>query len=104
MAAAQLHSKDMALHDFFGHTGSNGSSLRDRMRAQGYSFSRAAENIAAGYPTPAGVMDGWMKSPGHSANILNCNLREIGVGYYYLANDTGNVNFHHYWTQVFGTP
>jgi uncharacterized protein YkwD len=104
MAAAQLHSEDMALRDFFSHTGSNGSLPWDRIRAQGYTFSRAAENIAAGYPTPAGVMDGWMSSPGHRANILNCNLREIGVGHYFLANDTGSVNYRHYWTQDFGTP
>ncbi|MCS6909199.1 MAG: CAP domain-containing protein [Anaerolineales bacterium] len=104
MAAAQLHSEDMALHDFLSHTGSNGSSPWDRMRAQGYNFSHAAENIAAGYPTPASVMDGWMNSPGHRTNILNCDLREIGVGYYFLANDTGNVNYQHYWTQDFGTP
>lgn len=104
MAAAQLHSEDMALRDFFSHTGSNGSSPWERMRAQGYTFSRAAENIAAGYSTPASVVEGWMSSSGHRANILNCNLREIGVGYYHLANDTGSVNYRHYWTQDFGTP
>lgn len=104
MAAAQLHSEDMALRDFFSHTSSNGSSPWDRMRAQGYTFSHAAENIAAGYPTPASVVEGWMNSSGHRANILNCNLREVGVGYYFLANDTGSVNYRHYWTQDFGTP
>jgi len=103
-AAAQLHSEDMALRDFFSHTGSNGSSPWARMAAQGYTFSRAAENIAAGYSTPASVVAGWMNSSGHRANILNCDLREIGVGYYFLANDTGNVNYRHYWTQDFGTP
>jgi uncharacterized protein YkwD len=45
-----------------------------------------------------------MNSQGHRDNILNCALREIGVGYYYLANDTGEVNYGHYWTQVFATP
>ena len=47
---------------------------------------------------------GWMNSAGHRANILNCNLEETGVGYIYLQYDTGGVNYHHYWTQVFATP
>src|SRR4028118_2372279 len=44
-----------------------------------------------------------MSSSGHRANILNPNLKEIGISYYFLANDTGSVNFNHYWTQVFAT-
>ena len=102
--AAQGHSNDMALNDFFSHTGSDGSSPWERMNNAGYQFSYAAENIAAGYPTPQAVVNGWMDSPGHRANILNCILEDTGVGYYYLANDTGTTNYHHYWTQVFGTP
>ncbi len=101
--AAQGHSNDMALNDFFSHTGSNGSSPWDRMRNAGYYYSRAAENVAAGYSSPESVVVGWMNSAGHRANILNCDLKDIGVGYYYLGNDTGNVNYRHYWTQVFGT-
>lgn len=45
-----------------------------------------------------------MNSPGHRTNILNPEYQEIGVGYYFLANDTGSVNYKHYWTQVFATP
>ncbi len=103
-AAAQGHSEDMALNDFFSHTGSDGSSPWDRIVAQGYNFSTAGENIAAGYTSPQDVMDGWMNSPGHRANILNCDFTDIGVGYYYLGNDTGNVNYHYYWTQDFAAP
>lgn len=103
-AAAQGHSEDMALNDFFSHTGSNGSSPWDRIVAQGYNFSWAGENIAAGYTTPQDVMSAWMSSPGHRDNILDCNFTDIGVGYYYLANDTGSVNYYHYWTQVFAAP
>ena len=55
------------------------------------------ENIAAGYPTPAAVMDAWMNSAGHRANILNCAFAEIGVGH-----ATGGP-FGAYWTQDFGT-
>lgn len=103
-SAAQGHSKDMALNDFFSHTSSDGRSPWDRIRETGYSFSSAAENIAAGYPTAASAVSGWMNSSGHRANILNCSLEETGVGYYYLQNDTGNVNYRHYWTQVFARP
>lgn len=102
--AAQGHSQDMALRDFFSHTGSNGSSPADRINATGYRWSRWGENIAAGYSTPAAAMNAWMNSSGHRANILNCNFTEIGVGYYYLANDRGSVNYRHYWTQVFARP
>ncbi|HEX6383375.1 MAG TPA: CAP domain-containing protein [Anaerolineae bacterium] len=103
-AAAQGHSEDMALNDFFSHTGSNGSQFWERVDATGYQYSSAGENIAAGYPTAEDVMGGWMGSDGHRANILNCDHREIGVGYYLLENDTGAVNFSYYWTQVLARP
>ena len=102
--AAQDHSDDMAKDDFFSHTGVDGSSVSDRVKASGYQYSTTGENIAAGQTTAAAVVRGWMNSPGHRANILNPNYTEIGVGYEYLQNDTGSVNYNHYWTQVFGTP
>jgi uncharacterized protein YkwD len=101
--AAATHSQNMALQDFFSHTGKDGSSLASRITATGYQFSAAAENIAAGASTPEQVVSSWMSSSGHRANILNPNLKEIGISYYFLADDTGSVNFNHYWTQVFGT-
>jgi len=101
--AAATHSQNMALQDFFSHTGKDGSSLASRISATGYQFSAAAENIAAGVSTPEQVVSSWMNSSGHRANIFNPNLKEIGIGYYFLADDTGSVNFNHYWTQVFAT-
>ena len=101
--AAQTHTENMALQDFFDHTGLDGLSAGDRIEATGYDFSAWGENIGAGYLTPEEVVEGWMDSPGHRANILDPNFLEIGVGYYFLENDTGSVNFNHYWTQVFGT-
>lgn len=98
-AAAQRHSNDMATHDFMSHTGSDGSSPWDRMQDAGYSFSNAAENVAAGYASAEAVVTAWMGSEGHRANILNCNLREIGIGYAYNAASS----YRHYWTQAFGT-
>ncbi|UBF24763.1 CAP domain-containing protein [Kovacikia minuta CCNUW1] len=61
------------------------------------------ENIAAGYSTPEQVVQGWINSPGHRANLLNPSYTELGIGYYYLANDTGSVNYKSYWTQDFGS-
>jgi uncharacterized protein YkwD len=101
MRIAQEHSQDMASRDFFNHTGSDGRSPYQRMRDAGYDYRRAAENIAAGVTDPAQVVDLWMGSPGHRANILDCELREIGIGY---VEDPGDpLNYGSYWTQDFGT-
>jgi uncharacterized protein YkwD len=102
-ASAQAHTNDMAFNDFFAHTGSNGSSFADRVRSAGYNYSFTAENIAAGYATPSSVVKAWMNSSGHRANILNPNLRELGVGFYFLENDPGTTTYRYYWTQNFGT-
>lgn len=104
--AAQQHSEDMAKNDFFGHIGSNGSQVWDRVRTTGYQFVNAAENVAAGQDTPEQLVDFWYNqtppNDGHRENMLNCAFREVGVGYYLLDDDTGSVNFQSYWTQVFG--
>ncbi|MFJ9817380.1 CAP domain-containing protein [Streptomyces sp. NPDC101151] len=92
--AAQAHSKDMAAHQNMSHTGSDGSSPGDRITSAGYRWSSYGENVAYGYSTAEKVMAGWMSSPGHRANILNCGFKEIGVG---LAQPNS------YWTQDFGT-
>ena len=99
---AEEHSDSMAADDFFSHTGVDGSSVGDRASNNGYQYSIVGENIAAGYSTAQQVVTGWMNSPGHRANILNSNYTEIGIGYEFLQNDTGSVNYNHYWTQVFG--
>ncbi|MBI4780713.1 MAG: hypothetical protein HY785_05260 [Oscillatoriophycideae cyanobacterium NC_groundwater_1537_Pr4_S-0.65um_50_18] len=101
-AAAQGHSEDMADQDYFDHVGKNGSSFSDRAKLIGYEPA-TGENIAAGNPTPESVVQTWIDSPGHRANILNPSSTELGVGYAYLENDTGSTNYGHYWTQVFGT-
>ncbi|MCF2525910.1 CAP domain-containing protein [Yinghuangia soli] len=96
--AAQVHSDDMAARDYFDHTGLDGRQPADRVTASGYVYSRCAENIAAGQPTPAEVVTGWMNSPGHRANILTPELTQIGIGIAY------GGSYRIYWTQVFGTP
>ncbi|MFG2602352.1 CAP domain-containing protein [Streptomyces sp. NPDC048514] len=92
--AAQAHSADMAAHQNMSHTGSDGSAPGDRITRAGYTWSSYGENVAYGYSTAEQVMSGWMSSPGHRANILNCSFKEIGVG---LAQPNS------YWTQDFGT-
>lgn len=103
-AAAQGQSENMALQDFVSHTGLDGSQPWDRVSATGYQWFAVGENLFAGGTSPEEVVAGWMSSPGHRANILNPDLQEIGVGYYFLLNDTGSLNYHYYWTQVFATP
>jgi uncharacterized protein YkwD len=100
--AAQLHSQNMGVQDFFDHYGRDGSTPFQRITAAGYQYFFAGENIAAGYFKPKEVMKGWIDSPGHRANLLNPNFKEIGVGYHYQAQDTGNINYFAYWTQNFG--
>lgn len=97
---AESHSQDMAVNHYFSHDSLDGSSASDRAKNEGYNYSTFGENIAAGQATPEDVVQAWMNSPGHRANILNPNFKDIGIGYYYLANDSG---YHSYWTEDFGT-
>lgn len=90
--AAQGHADWMNATGTFSHTGANGSSFVDRMKAAGYA-SPGGENIAYGQRDAQAVMTAWMNSPGHRANILNCKFTRIGVGV------AGTRN---YWVQNFG--
>jgi uncharacterized protein YkwD len=98
MNAAHAHSADQAARDKMTHTGSDGSDAGDRIARQGYSFRAWAENVAMGYPDAASVMEGWMGSDGHRANVLSVHVTQIGVGLVYAADGTP------YWTQVFAAP
>ncbi|EAZ90747.1 CAP domain-containing protein [Crocosphaera chwakensis] len=102
--AAEYHSESMANDDFFSHEGIDGSTPFERMMDQGYSYQAAGENIAAGFTTPESVVAAWIGSSGHRANILSDDFTEIGIGHQYNSNDTGQVNYFHYWTVNFGTP
>jgi uncharacterized protein YkwD len=107
MGTAQGHSEEMALGDYVGHNSADGTSPWDRIKAAGYNYRLVAENIAWGATLPEQVVDAWFfetpPNDAHRKNILNCGLREIGVGYYYLANVPGKITAHTYWTQDFGT-
>ena len=91
-AVARAKSQDMADNGYFSHTSPTYGSPFDMLKRFGISYKAAGENIAQGYSTPEAVVNGWMNSAGHRANILSENFTELGVGY--VAN--GN-----YWTQMF---
>ncbi|MEM6519810.1 MAG: CAP domain-containing protein [Cyanobacteria bacterium P01_C01_bin.70] len=100
--AAQSYTETMAFGDFFSHTGRDGSLPWDRAQAAGYETGIVGENIGVGYRTPAEIVDAWIDSDRHRAAMLNPRYNEIGVGYYFLSNDTGTTNYNSYWTQLFG--
>lgn len=89
---ARYKSEDMVSNRYFSHTSPTYGTPFQMIRAFGLSYKTAGENIAYGYRTPAAVVDAWMNSSGHRANILNASYTQIGVGY----SPNG-----HYWTQMF---
>lgn len=96
--AANRHASDMVRRNFFRHESPNGDGPGDRVTDAGYRWRQYGENIAHGQSSPWAAMDGWMNSPGHRANILDCKLDQMGVG---LAIDTDRTP---YWVQDFATP
>lgn len=94
-AVARAHSADMISRGFFSHTNPDGLSPFDRLRNSGISYRTAAENIAYGQRSAEAVMNSWMNSSGHRANILNKNVTELGVGA--VKSQNGTI----YWTQMF---
>ncbi|MFI7600777.1 CAP domain-containing protein [Actinoplanes sp. NPDC049681] len=94
--AARGHSKYMATTGVFSHTGARNSTFITRARAAGYTAARS-ENIAWGYRTAREVVNGWLASPGHRANLLDCGAKTFAVGVVYSANGTP------YYTQDFGS-
>ena len=92
-AAANVRAEE--IKQKFAHTRPDGSSFSTALKEQGVSYRGSGENIAWGQKSPEQVMNGWMNSDGHRANILNKNYKNIGVGYY---QDENGVN---YWVQLF---
>jgi uncharacterized YkwD family protein/spore coat assembly protein SafA len=89
---ARFKSRDMVDHRYFAHNSPTYGTPFRMIRDFGLSFRTAGENIAYGQRTPQAVVNGWMNSSGHRANILNAAYTQIGVGY---------VADGHYWTQMF---
>jgi uncharacterized protein YkwD len=95
--ASRDHALDMGRQRYFAHTSLDGRTPWDRARAAGYT-NASGENIAAGYPTAAAVVQGWLDSPGHCTNIMAPDAADIGVGF---ANVSGSP-YGTYWVQLFG--
>jgi uncharacterized protein YkwD len=97
----------MVEHRFISHTGSDGTDLKYRINQAGYQGYRLiGENLASGQMTPKQVVEGWMNSPGHRANILRPEFTEIGIAY--ILGDVKAVSSSRwlkggYWTQHFGS-
>lgn len=89
---ARYKSQDMKDNKYFSHTSPVYGTPFQMIKSFGISYRSAGENIARGYATPQAVVNGWMNSSGHRANILNANYTHIGVGY---------VSGGNYWTQMF---
>ena len=89
---ARIKSQDMKDNRYFAHNSPVYGTPFQMMKNFGISYRSAGENIAKGYATPQAVVNAWMNSSGHRANILNANYTHIGVGYVAGGN---------YWTQMF---
>lgn len=97
--AAANHARDMARRNYFEHQGADGSQPKDRVLRAGYQPRLTGENIALGPESAEEVVDGWLSSPGHCANIMDSRFQHIGVG---LATGRGRGRI--YWVQTFGAP
>lgn len=98
--AALAHAQDMATHDFMGHKGSDGSMPVDRATQAHYPWRAVAENIAAGQRTAEEVVNTWLESPGHCANLMSPRYSETGAAH--AINPAGEQGI--YWVQIFAAP
>ncbi|MEE3635881.1 CAP domain-containing protein [Pseudomonas sp. AL 58] len=98
--AAEGHTRSMANNNFFDHKDRDGRTPGDRAELAGYSGQLIGENIAAGQDTVRKVVDGWLASPGHCANLMNPRFRELGAAYAVDPKSDAGI----YWTAMFGTP
>ena len=97
--AANSHTRNMANGNFFDHLDPDGRTPGDRAELAGYIAKNIGENIAAGLDTPRKVVDGWLASPGHCANLMNPQFREVGAANAMDPKSDAGI----YWTGLFGT-
>lgn len=98
--AASAHSTDMAANNYFSHTSLDGRNAGQRITGAGYAWSAYGENIAAGQTSVQSVVDGWLASPGHCANIMNPGYADIGTAC--VASSTSS--YPTYWTMDLARP
>ncbi|SFB64499.1 Uncharacterized conserved protein YkwD, contains CAP (CSP/antigen 5/PR1) domain [Azotobacter beijerinckii] len=99
-AAAEAHSRAMANGNFFSHLDREGLTPGDRAELAGYAGGQIGENIAAALDSARKVVDGWLASPGHCANLMNPQFRELGAAYAVDPKSDAGI----YWTALFGAP
>jgi uncharacterized protein YkwD len=102
MQTAAQHAEYMDQKQTLSHLGRDGSTFDERIRATGYSFSTAAENVALGAVDAAGVVKMWMDSPPHRANILNEKVSDVGLGISPATPETSDVT--RYWSLSLAAP
>lgn len=98
-SVAAAHARDMARRGTMTHEGSDGSSAADRVARAGYPWRTVAENVAAGDRSADAVVQTWLASPGHCANLMNAEVRDMGIAYAFEASSPKGT----YWAQVFAT-
>jgi uncharacterized protein YkwD len=98
--AALAHSREMAATSHFEHEGPRGDTPAMRVQRAGYDAARVGENIAYGPTSPEEVVQGWIDSPGHCANLMDPKFAEMGLAYAIDTRSRGGI----YWTQVFAKP
>lgn len=99
--AASAHSVDMSAKNYFSHTSADGRTMVARIDATGYPWSGLGENIAAGYVGIDSVMNGWVASDGHCANLMNPTFTEVGLA---CVPGTSSSTYNTYWTMDLGRP
>ncbi|MEE1867779.1 CAP domain-containing protein [Pseudomonas auratipiscis] len=97
---AETHTRAMANQNFLDHIDRDGGTPGDRAELAGYAGQLTGENIAAGQDTPRKVVDGWLASPGHCANLMNPQFTELGAAYAVDPKSDAGI----YWTAMFGAP
>jgi uncharacterized protein YkwD len=98
--AAEVHAQDMISHDYFAHSGYDGSTPAQRVTATGYRYQIVGENIASGPDSAAEAADGWLASPPHCENIMDPRFSDSGIAYAATASGTPHI----YWVEEFAAP
>lgn len=99
-SAAARHSRDMAVNNYFSHTSLDGRTFSRRITDEGYAWSWSGENIAAGQASVSDVLSGWLTSPGHCANIMRAEFRDVAVS---CVSQAGS-SYGRYWTMSLARP
>jgi len=99
-AVAAAQADEMAALKFMGHRDHLNRPLGARLTAMGYRFGTAVENVAVGYPSLDAVVDAWLASEAHCANLMNATVLEFGMA----CSDGGGNETDRYWTLVLGAP